>query len=88
MYKLKIQKFLIWIQETLLNTPDISINTIKLFIDSFESCLSHKEFENKTTKLLLRVIREVGIKQISIKTMTNKIINDNLENELNNLKGK
>ena len=83
---MKIHRFLISIQDILLNTPDISIKTIRKIMNSFELCLSITEINNDTTKLLLRVIREVGLKQISIKAMNNKIIVSNLEKELNIVK--
>ncbi len=83
---MKIQRFLIFIQDTLLNYPDISISTLRKIVNSFEKCLSNKERENETTMLLFRVIREIGLKQISLKTINNKIITNNLVNELNNLK--
>ena len=56
-------------------------------MDSFESCLSNKEISNDTTKLLLRVIREVRLKQISMKTMNNKLKESELEKELRIIKG-
>lgn len=85
---MKIQTFLIWIQDTLFNRPDISIKTIRLFVDSFERHLSNTEQDNIQIQLLFRVIREIGLKQLSIKAMNNRMINEQLENELNNLKGK
>lgn len=83
---MKIHRFLIFVQNTLLNKPDISISTIKQLINKFESCLSITESRNETTFLLLRVIKEIGIKQISLKEMNDRIIFDKLENELNGLK--
>ena len=68
------------------NNSDISIKTVKKIIDSFESCLSNKEISNDTTKLLLRVIREVRLRQISMKTMNNKLVESKLEKELNKIK--
>jgi len=66
---MKIQRFLIFVQDTLLSTPDISIKTMRLIIDKFESCLSERERENEITMLILRVIKEVSLKQISLKEM-------------------
>ena len=83
---MKIQKFLISIQDILLDKPDISIKTIRLIINKFEECLSDTEKTKESTLLLLRVIREIGIKQISIKTVNDKIIVSNLEKELNIIK--
>jgi len=83
---MKIQRFLIFVQDTLLSTPDISIKTMRLIIDKFESCLSERERENEITMLILRVIKEVSLKQISLKEMNHRLITDNLETELNNLK--
>jgi len=87
MIKIKINKFLIFFQNTLLNYPDISINTMRRIIKEFENCLSDKEIERETTFLLLRVINEIGIKQISMKTTIEKINYDKLQAEYNKLKG-
>lgn len=84
MYSLKIQKFLIWIQDNLLNYPDISVITVKMFIDKFNACLSQRERENN--KLVLQIISELSLKQISIDTTINNINYDKLQKEYNKLK--
>lgn len=84
MCSLKIQKFLIWIQDNLLNYPDISVITVKMFIDKFNVCLSIKERENN--KLILQIISELSLKQISIDTTINNINYDKLQKEYNKLK--
>lgn len=81
---MKIQRFLIWIQEQLLNYPDISLKTVKMFLDGFYGCLSAKEIE--TNRNNLQIISELTLKQISLDTVVNNCKYDNLESQLNNLK--
>lgn len=81
---MKIQKFLIWIQDKLLNYPDISISTVKMIVDSFHKCLSEKEVERNN--LLLQVISEITLKQITIDTIVQNSKIESFENELNILK--
>ena len=40
---MKIEKFLYWIQSKMINYSDISIETLKVFIDKFYEYLSEKE---------------------------------------------
>ncbi len=83
---MKIQRFLIFVQDTLLNYPDISISTIRKIIKKFENCLSNTEAKNKTTSLLLRVINEIGIKQVSLESSINKINYNELQLEYDKMK--
>lgn len=81
---MKLQKFLIWIQETLLNYPDISFSTTKIFIQEFYNCLTDKEKERN--RLILQIINEMTLKQISLNSaILNSRIN-NFDNDLNKLK--
>jgi len=83
---MKIQRFLIWIQDTLLNYPDISFTTVKRFIQGFKSCLSKKELQSFNNSILLEAINDMTLKQISLdRAVLNSKIN-NLDIELNNLK--
>ena len=81
---MKIEKFLKYIQHTLLNYPDINFLTVKLFIQKFHECLSEKEQIRYMNNCQL--ISEFSLKQISIDTFVNTLKVNNLENELNNLK--
>jgi len=83
---MKIQKFLIWIQSTLMNYPDISFTTIKLFIQEFRNCLSKRELHSFNNLVLLQAINELTLKQISIDTTISNIKIKSLDNELNNIK--
>ena len=81
---MKIEKFLKYIQHTLLNYPDINLITVKLSIQEFYKCLSDKEQIRYLTEY--QIINELSLKQISIDTILNNIKTNNLEIELNNLK--
>lgn len=81
---MKTEKFLKWIQDKLLNYPDISIITTKIFIDKFYDCLSNKEKERYS--LQIQIIKEVSLKQISIDTLVHNSKVDNLSKELDDLK--
>ena len=81
---MKIQRFLVWIQEHLLNYPDISLKTIKMFLDNFTGCLSAKEIERNRNNL--QIISELTLKQISLDTIVDNHKYINLEKQLNNLK--
>ena len=81
---MKLEKFLTWIQYQLLNFPDISFITVKLFIQEFYNCLSDKEQERYKTNY--RMISEFSLQQISIDSFVRDSIIDNLDNELNGLK--
>lgn len=81
---MKIEKFLKYIQHKLLNTPDISFLTIKLFIQEFYKCLSEKEQIRYITDC--QIISEFSLKQISIDTIINQSKVENFEITLNNLK--
>ena len=81
---MKIQRFLVWIQEQLLNYPDVSLKTVKMFLDKFYGCLSEKEIERNRNNL--QIISELTLKQISLDTVVNNIKYKNLEIQLNNLK--
>jgi len=81
---MKIEKFLKYIQHTLLNYPDINLITVKLFIQEFYKCLSDKEKIRYKTEY--QIINELFLKQMPIDTIVNNIKTNNLETELNNLK--
>lgn len=81
---MKIKRFLLWIQDHLLNYPDISLKTIKMIMDNFYSNLSLKEIERNSTDL--QIISELTLRQISLDSFVNNIKYENLENQLNNLK--
>jgi len=81
---MKIEKFLKWIQDKLLNYPDISYITAKMFIDKFYDCLSNKEKERHI--LQLQMIKEFSLKQISIDSFVKDIVIENLTEQLNNIK--
>jgi len=81
---MKIEKFLKWIQFSLMNYPDISIKTVKIFIDEFYKCLS--EVEQIRWILQYKIISELSLKQISIDSFIHNSKIDKLENNLNNLK--
>jgi len=81
---MKIEKFLKWIQDKLLNYPDISFITVKMFSDKFYSCLSNKEKERHS--LQIQMIREYTSKQLSVDSFVKKIVIENLTEQLNNMK--
>lgn len=81
---MKIEKFLNWILDKMLNYPDISFCTVKIFIDKFNSCLSKRERERWI--LPIQMIKEFTSKQITIDSFVQDIKIENLSNELNNLK--
>lgn len=81
---MKIQKFLIWIQEHLLNYPDISLKTVKMIMDNFYGCLSNTEI--KRNKNNLQIISELTLKQISLDIFVNNVKYENLEIQLIDLK--
>lgn len=81
---MKLEKFLIWIQDKLLNYPDISITTVQFFINKFYECLSNKERERY--KLQVQIIKDITLKQISIDSLLSNHVIDKLDIELNELK--
>ncbi len=81
---MKLEKFLTWIQDKLLNYPDISFPTVKLFIQEFYNCLSEKEKERYIINY--RMISEFTLKQITLDYYVKETVIDNLINELNNVK--
>ena len=81
---MKLEKFLIWIQDKLLNYPDISITTVQFFINKFYECLSNKERERY--KLQVQIIKDITLKQISIDSLLSNHVIDKLDNELIDLK--
>ena len=80
---MKLEKFIKWIQFNLLNYPDISFKTVKMFMDKFEICLSNKERIRWSTQI--QIIREFSLIQISLDTFVKNTITENLMNELNNI---
>ena len=80
---MKIEKFLTWIQFKLLNYPDISFKTAKMFIDKFYTCLSKREKERWI--LQYQIISEISLKQISLDTFVQEVIAESLSNELDKI---
>lgn len=85
---MKIEKFLLWLQDKLLNYPDIHLRTLKMFIDKFDTCLSDKEKEREKISIMIQLLKELSSKQISIDTFVHNEKTKHLETQLNNLKGK
>lgn len=83
---MKIQKFFDWILDKLLNYPDISLSTIKMFCDKMYQCLSTKERER--WKLKYQMISEFTLKQLSIDSINNTLKINSFEKELNEVKEK
>jgi len=81
---MKIQKFLTWIQDILLNYPDISFITTKIFIQEFYKCLTDKEKERN--RLIFQVISEMTLQQISLDSAILHSKINNFEHTLNNIK--
>lgn len=81
---MKIEKFLLLIENNLLNYPDIDLNTIKLYMNMFGKCLSKTERMKFT--LYLQVINDIVSKQISLTSFVNEHKTKELESELNILK--
>jgi len=81
---MKIEKFLKYIQFTLMNYPDISFNTVKMFTDKFYNCLS--TIEQVRWKLQCEIISELTLKQISIDSFIHNSKIDKLEIDLNEVK--
>ncbi len=81
---MKIEKFLNWILDKMLNYPDVSISTVKMFIDKFHFYLSKKQKEQFSLKIQL--IREFTCQQLSLESFVHNSKVEILENELNNLK--
>jgi len=81
---MKLEKFLKWIQFNLLNYPDVSFKTVKMYMDKFENCLSNKERIRWKTQI--QIIREFSLIQISLDSfvLENKV--ENLTNELEKIK--
>lgn len=58
---MKIEKFLNYIQDKLLNYTDIDFKTVKLIINKFNECLSKKEQER--CSLQIQIIKEFFLKE-------------------------
>ena len=80
---MKIETFLIWIQDKMLNYPDLDFKTLKIFIDKFHKCLSEKE--RIRWYLLVQTIKEFTSKQISLDVIVQNVIAENLSNELDKI---
>lgn len=81
---MKLEKFIKWIQFNLLNYPDISFKTVKMFVDKFEQCLSDRERIRWKTQI--QIIREFSLIQITLDTFVKDTITENLINELGIIK--
>lgn len=68
----------------MLNTPDIDLRTIKLFIQEFSNCLTVPEREKHS--ILIEMINEFTLIQMTVKNCVNQIKTDNLVEELEKLK--
>lgn len=83
---MKIERFLTFILSKMVNYPDISFKTLKMFIDKFECYLSKKEKERYMVQIQL--IKEFSLKQISLDSFVEQEKANHLEKQLNTLKGK
>lgn len=83
---MKLEKFFDWILDKLLNYPDISLSTVKMFIDKMYRCLSEKE--RKRWLLKYQMISEFTLKQLSIDSINSTLKINSLEKELNEVKEK
>ena len=81
---MKIERFLKWIQEQMLNYSDINFTTVKIFIDKFYACLSNNEKIRWHTEILM--IREFTSKQLSIDETVHIAKTKNLEHRLIKIK--
>ena len=81
---MKIERFLKWIQDQMLNYPDISFITLKMFMDKFNNCLSNNERERWKTEILL--IREFTLKQFTIDETVYIAKIKNLKHQLTKIK--
>lgn len=81
---MKIERFLKWIQDQMLNYPDISFKTLKMFMDKFYDCLSTKEKTRWSVEI--DMIREFTLKQLTINETVHRIKTKNLEYQLTNIK--
>lgn len=82
---MKTEKFLNWILDKLLNYPDVSISTVRMFIDKFNICLSKREKERFSLKIQL--IQEFTLQQISLDSFVKDSKIEILESELTKIKG-
>lgn len=83
---MKIQKFLDNIEKNMVHNPSVDITTLKLFIQSFQSCLSGKELKRWATSL--RIINNYSTQQITLKEIVNKEKTKNLSKQLKQIKSK
>lgn len=81
---MKIERFLNWIKDQMLNYPNINFETVKMFMDKFNDCLSIKEYQRWSVEI--DMIREFTSKQLNIDETVHIIKTNNLVQELNNLK--
>jgi hypothetical protein len=81
---MKIEKFFYWIQNQLINYPDIHLKTVKIFVDKFYCCLSKKEKER--FRLHYQIISEISLKQISLDSFLLDSKINQLENKLTEIK--
>ena len=83
---MKIERFLDWIQDNLLNYPDIDFATVKMFTDRFSSCLSPLEREKH--RLRLQMIDNMTSTQITLDRIVQREKTNILGKELTKLKEK
>ena len=81
---MRIEAFFKWIQDKLLNYPDINLNTVMLFVDSFYHHLSTKERDK--FKLPYQIIKELSNKQITLDSFVDKIKIEVFEKKLSEIK--
>lgn len=81
---MKIERFLTWIQEKMLNYPNIDFTTIKMFINEFNKCLSKNERERWS--LTIQMINELTSKQLTINEIIYREKTKQLDNQLIELK--
>lgn len=78
---MKIERFLKWIQNKLINYPDIDFSTVKMFIQEFNKCLSKKERER--WQVPIQLIQEFSLKQITINESVKRIKETGLSQAIN-----
>ena len=81
---MKFERFLNWIKDQMLNYPNISFKTVKMFMNEFNNCLSFQE--KMRLKLEIQIINEFVLKQLTIDETVNIIKTKNLEHQLIKIK--
>ena len=82
--EIRIKAFLEWIQNTLLNRPDVKVSTIIMFIQEFSNCLN--DVERNKVSLQLEIISHLSLKQITIDGFIDDMKTKVLEKDLKKIK--